>query len=70
MFRRILVPLDGTARAEQALPVAARLARASGGTVVLLRVVNPLSELAPYYQGLTVCWLSSAQQECNTKDEE
>jgi nucleotide-binding universal stress UspA family protein len=49
MFRRILVPLDGTARAEQALPVAARLAGASGGTVVLLRVVNPLSELAPYY---------------------
>lgn len=49
MFRRILVPLDGSPDAEQALPVAARLARASAGTVVLLRIVNPLSELAPYY---------------------
>jgi len=49
MFRRILVPLDGSTRAEQALPVAARLAQVSGGIVVLLRVVNPLSEQAPYY---------------------
>ena len=40
MFQRIVVPLDGSARAEQALPVAARLAHASGGTVVLLRVVR------------------------------
>ncbi len=31
MFQRILVPLDGSARAEQALPSAARLVRASGG---------------------------------------
>src|SRR5581483_4597586 len=47
MFQRLLVPLDGSSRAEQALPVAARLARASGGTVVLLRVVSPPTELAP-----------------------
>lgn len=40
MFKRILVPLDGSARAEQALPVAARLARASGGSIVLLRVAK------------------------------
>ena len=38
MFERILVPLDGSARAERAIPVAARLTRASGGVVVLLRV--------------------------------
>jgi nucleotide-binding universal stress UspA family protein len=49
MFERIGVPLDGSAHAEQALPVAARLARASAGTVVLLRVVNPRCELEPYY---------------------
>lgn len=49
MFQRIGVPLDGSARAELALPIAARLARASAGTVVLLRVVNPQSDLAPYY---------------------
>ncbi len=41
MFQRILVPLDGSDRAEQALPVAARLARSSGGSLVLLRVVTP-----------------------------
>lgn len=41
MFQRILVPLDGSLRAEQALPMAARLARASGGAVLLVRVVGP-----------------------------
>jgi nucleotide-binding universal stress UspA family protein len=39
MFKTILVPLDGSIRAEQALPIAARIARISGGSVVLLRVV-------------------------------
>lgn len=39
MFRRILVPLDGSERAERALPIAASLARASGGSIVLLRVI-------------------------------
>jgi nucleotide-binding universal stress UspA family protein len=38
MFRRIFVPLDGSTRAEQAIPVAARIARAVGGTIVLLQV--------------------------------
>lgn len=40
MFQHILVPLDGSPRAEQALPIAAQLARASGGTIVLLHVVD------------------------------
>lgn len=35
MFRRIMVPLDGSARAEKAMLVAARLARASRGSVLL-----------------------------------
>lgn len=41
MFQRILVPLDGSPRAERALPVAARIARASGGSILLLQVVSP-----------------------------
>src|SRR5207302_6149408 len=40
MFKRILVPLDGSERAEQALSVAARMARGSGGSVILLQVVD------------------------------
>src|SRR5689334_7083728 len=36
MLRRILVPLDGTPLAEWALPYAAELARAVGGSLVLL----------------------------------
>ncbi len=49
MFTRIFVPLDGSQRAEQALPVAARIARNTGGTVVLARVVNIAPDLNPYF---------------------
>lgn len=47
MLRRILVPLDGSAHAERAVPLAARIAHASGGTVVLLRVVSMTVEFWP-----------------------
>jgi nucleotide-binding universal stress UspA family protein len=47
MFKRILVPLDGSPRAEEALPVAARMARAAGGSVVLVRVVSTATEYMP-----------------------
>ena len=49
MFVHILVPLDGSARAEQVLPVAARLARASGGTITLLTVIRLAPETASYH---------------------
>lgn len=48
MFQRILVPLDGSERAEHALPVAIRLARASQGTIVLVHIVHPPSEVGDY----------------------
>lgn len=48
MFQRILVPLDGSERAERAIPVAASLARAMGGTLVFLRVVLPPVEFGTY----------------------
>ncbi len=41
MFQHILVPLDGSFRAEQALPVAARIACATGGSPLLVQVVSP-----------------------------
>lgn len=46
MSQSIIVPLDGSALAWQAVPVAARMARATGGTLHLLRVVVlPLDRL-------------------------
>jgi len=48
MFERMLVPLDGSERAERAIPVAARLARASGGSIVVLQVVTLPTMVAPY----------------------
>src|SRR5436853_5065577 len=40
MFAHILVPLDGSPLAEEALPVAVRIARASSGSIHLLAVVS------------------------------
>jgi nucleotide-binding universal stress UspA family protein len=48
MYQRILTPLDGSAYAEAAIPMAARLARASHGTVVLLHVLSGPREFLPY----------------------
>lgn len=39
MFQHILVPLDGSERAERAIPVAARIARNTGSSILFLRVV-------------------------------
>lgn len=49
---RILVPLDGSETAEQALPVAARLAREAKAPVVLVQVINPSLEFSMVGQGL------------------
>ncbi len=40
MYRRLLVPLDGSRLAETVLPVAARLGKACGATVFLLHVLE------------------------------
>lgn len=48
-FRRILVPLDGSAYAEAALPVAVQLARAFDAELVLVRV----AETSQIYRTLT-----------------
>src|SRR5262245_52064083 len=47
MFQRILVPLDGSSRAERAIPVAARIARACGGAIILVRAVSTATEFWP-----------------------
>src|SRR3954466_7847331 len=38
MYRSIIVPLDGSARSQAALPVAAAFAKASGASLELVRV--------------------------------
>src|SRR6266571_2677654 len=42
MYRRILVLLDGSTQAEQAIPLAARIARATGGTVIFVNTALSL----------------------------
>lgn len=54
MFQRILVPLDGSLLAESALPAAARIARATGAKLTLLRAVVPLEDLAWQAKGMAM----------------
>ncbi len=48
MYKRILVPLDGSARAERAIHVAARIARAFGSSVILMRVATAPVDTGKY----------------------
>lgn len=47
MFKKILVPLDGSSLAEWALPTALKLAQAAEGSVILLRSTIPLYMTMP-----------------------
>ena len=58
MFKRVLVPLDGSALAEYALAPACRIAEKFGSELLLLRVVTPERAL-PGLQHLTV-WAGTA----------
>jgi len=52
MFKKILVPLDGSQPAEQALGVAGALARAGAAELLLLRTVQPVYSPLPVVTGL------------------
>lgn len=54
MFQRILVPLDGSTLSEKAIPVAAWIARASGGTIIFVNVVLPPVEFGTYSPERTI----------------
>src|SRR5690242_18328258 len=54
MFERIFVLLNGTEHAERALPAAARIARATGGTLILVNIVLPPLEDGTYLVNQTV----------------
>ncbi len=53
MYERILVPLDGSARAERSISVAAHIARATNGTVVLVRIATLPFTYSPYLGSAT-----------------
>src|SRR5690349_5842928 len=68
MYNTILVPLDGSKRAERILPHVEALARQFGARVVLLQVVEPVvGELSPthvisyYDKTLVEQWLREAK---------
>jgi len=46
MFKRVLLPLDGSAFAEQALPCAVAATERFGAELILLRVFEPLRGLS------------------------
>ncbi len=56
MFRRIIVPLDGSTEAERAIRVAARMARAFDGSIVFVRVVFPPVDLGKFAAQHAVVW--------------
>ena len=51
MFKKILVPLDGSPMAERALPPAVALARAGGAEIILLRSSKPVYTVMPEFAG-------------------
>jgi len=58
MFTRVVIPLDGSELAEQALAPACRIAERFGGELLLLRVVTPerplVEEAEAYLSGLAL----------------
>jgi len=54
MFQHILVPLDGSLRAERAIPVAARIAWASHGSILLVRVLDTFTNVSWPMAGASV----------------
>lgn len=67
MFTRILVPLDGSPLAEHALPYAVRVATATKGTLLLLRVISTGSEFGMYRPSPEIMWrLMEAEQQAVT----
>jgi nucleotide-binding universal stress UspA family protein len=65
MFERIVVPLDGSLRAEQALPLVARIARHTSGAVHLIQVISPSID---YSAGLAPTHLLTRQMNDAEKD--
>lgn len=68
LYRKILVPLDGSGFAEVALPHAVAICQRTGASLILLRVVPPLSSLLPRNY-LTIPQLSVLQEQARAEAE-
>jgi nucleotide-binding universal stress UspA family protein len=56
MFKRILIPLDGSVLAEGVIPHAEQFARIFGSTIVLLEVLDPVSYHGYHYSVDPLSW--------------
>ena len=54
MFQKIVVPLDGSERAEAAIPVATRIARSTGASLLLIRIIYQHLEYTRYTRVLAI----------------
>lgn len=63
MFAKILVPLDGSALAESALPYATALAEQFGGQLSVLRVVPPTVMPALEYSMVSADLMATVREE-------
>ena len=64
MFKRILVPTDGTAFSNKAVRMAARLAKSTGAKLTIFHAVPGYH--APIYPDMAVVWPSEAQYRNDT----
>ncbi len=63
MYKKILVPLDGSSRAEKILPHVKNLAKVNGSEVMFLQVIRPII-VSDGYKGILV---EESQGESNRK---
>jgi nucleotide-binding universal stress UspA family protein len=56
MFKRILIPLDGSILAERVIPHAEHFARIFGSTIILLEVLDPVSYHGYHYSVDPLSW--------------
>ena len=61
MYKRILVPLDGSKLAEQILPHVKTIAKATGGKVILARAVPEHAEFALEAPSETKKWIKAEE---------
>jgi nucleotide-binding universal stress UspA family protein len=54
MYQKILVPLDGSERAEAILPHVIELAQCGNGSIILLQIIEPEPLLISPYDPLTI----------------